>query len=295
MTGPGRTGGGPRESGAGSPRSDLNPGAQLRLLMRAWRERLDLLRTPDGSQESARLRVTQDDLARLLGVSPTWYRNLERGVLTYYSDQFLTSVADVLQLDTDERHVLFRLAVGHQPPHEPERPSTVITDTLDAIVQAQPWPTYIVDAAWDVHVHNQAMDQWFPHLRQIGNIMRLVFCVPDTARQLVDFEHDWAPSLVGQMRGALARWPDNTRLTQLITDVLAANQHARVLWDQPVVRIHADGERRRLYLPDTGQTRHIEIVALTLLRADHLRMIMLKPISDLPALPTGTPTGSTTR
>jgi len=97
------------------------------------------------------------------------------------------------------------------------------------------------------------------------------------------------------MRGALARWPDNTRLTQLITDVLAANQHARVLWDQPVVRIHADGERRRLYLPDTGQTRHIEIVALTLLRADHLRMIMLKPISDLPALPAGTPTGSTTR
>jgi len=283
MTGGGRPGGDPLESATAAARSDLNPGAQLRLLMRAWRDRLDLLRTPGGSEDSTRLRVTQDDLARLLGVSPTWYRNLERGVLTYYSDRFLNSVADVLQLDPDERHVLFRLAVGHQPPHEPERPSTVITDTLDEIVQTQPWPTYIVDAAWDVHVYNRAMDQWFPHLRQVGNIMRLAFCVPDTGRQLVDFEHDWAPSLVGQMRGALARWPDNTRLTQLIADVLAANEQARRLWDQPVVRIHADGERRRLYLPDTGQTRHIEIVALNLLRADHLRMIMLKPISDRPA------------
>jgi len=126
------------------------------------------------------------------------------------------------------------------------------------------------------------MDQWFPHLRQDGNIMRLAFCVPDTSRQFDDFEHDRPPSMVGQMRGALTRWPDNTRLTQLITDVLAANSHARRLWDQPVVRIHADGERRRLYLPDTGQTRHIKIVALNLMRSDHLHMIMLKPISDRP-------------
>jgi len=279
MTG---TGGPPPPRPSADPTPDLSPAGQLRLLMRAWRERLDLLAGPATPAGPGRARVTQHDLATLLDVSPTWYRNLERGVPSNYGDAFLTNVADVLHLDPDERDVLFRLAAGHPPPQQTPAPATVITDSLDEIVHAQPWPTYIVDAAWDVHVHNHAMDRWFPQLRRVANIMRLAFCIPDTSRQLLDFEHDWAPSMIGQMRGALARWPTNTRLTELITDVLAANPHARHLWQEPVVRTHADGERRRLYLPHTRQPRHVEVVALALMRAEHLRMIMLKPIRDHP-------------
>jgi len=280
MTNPGRR---PLEPGPNLP--DLTPRMELRRLMRAWRDRLDAATGHSRYRKSGRrpLRVTQDALARRLGVTTTWYRNLEHGVQAGYSDAFLDTVARALDLNPDERHVLYLLAVRRPPASRTSSSSAAITDSFAEIVQAQPWPAYIVDAAWDVQVHNHIMDEWFPHLHCVGNIMRLAFCIPDTQRQLLDFEHDWAPSMLGQMRAALARWPDNPHLAQLITDVLTANEHARRLWNQPVVRVHADGDRRRLYLPNTTKPSQIEIVTFSLMRAENHRMIILKPVRDQPS------------
>ena len=276
MTGAGR----PPHPGPNLP--DLTPSAELRRLMRAWRDRLDRHtdRRSGTSGGEPVPRVTQDALARRLGVTPTWYRNLERGIRAGYSTMFLDKVARVLRLDVDERHVLYLLAAGRLPAARAGSPATAITDPVTDIVHTQPCPAYIVDAAWDVQVRNHAMDDWFPQLRQVENIMRMAFCIPDTRHQLVDFEGDWAPSMLGQIRGALARWPNNPRLNRLVTDILASNNHARRLWHQPVVRIHADGERRRLYVPHTTDPCLIEIVAFSLMRAENLRMILLKPVRD---------------
>jgi len=241
--------------------------------MRAWRDRLD---TAAGRRRAnpARRRVTQDALARQSGVTTTWYRTLERGVQAGYSQAFLDRVARVLHLDSHERQVLYLLATGRAAAAQPASPADAVSDALASWVHTQPCPAYIIDEAWDVHLRNRAMDDWFPHLRQVDNIMRLVFCT-DTRQQLVDFAQSWAPSLVGQLRGALARWPNNPRLIQLITDVLDTNEHARSLWHQPVVRVHADGERRRLYPAHTSTACDIEIITVSLFRAENLRMIAL--------------------
>ena len=275
MTAPG---GAPRRCGAAPV--ELTPSAELQRLMRAWRERLELRGAPSPNRP---LRPTQDDLARLVGVSSTWYRSLERGIPANYSDEFLDRVADVLQLDAGDRQLLYLLAAGRLPPPLARPPGTPITDTMANLVHAHPWPSYIVDTAWDVLVHNQAMTRWFPNLPQTGNIMRLAFCDAETRQRLVDFNRDWLPALLGQMRAALARWPANTRLTQLITDILAAHPHAQRLWRQPTVRLHPDGDRRRLCLPDDPQPRRIEIMAFTPMRADDLRIVVLQPLDDMPA------------
>jgi len=262
---------------------DLTASGELRWLMRAWRDRLDRRASRMRSGLPRRpAKVTQYAVARRVGFSPAWYRNLEYGVRAGYSDAFLDKVARVLGLDSDERQVLYLLATGRSPAPRAGAPG-VVTDLVAEIVQAVPWPAYIVDAAWDVQVHNPVMDQWFPDLRPVGNIMRLAFCT-DAHRQLVDFEHDWAPALVGQMRAALARWQNHPSLPQLIADILATNPLARRLWDQPVMRIHTDGERRRLHQPGRAHPQHIEVVGFSLLRAENLRMIILVP-APAPAPP----------
>ena len=108
MTAPG---GAPRRCGAAPV--ELTPSAELQRLMRAWRERLELRGAPSPNRP---LRPTQDDLARLVGVSSTWYRSLERGIPANYSDEFLDRVADVLQLDAGDRQLLYLLAAGRLPP-----------------------------------------------------------------------------------------------------------------------------------------------------------------------------------
>ena len=257
---------------------DLTPGSELRRLMRAWRHRLD---TAAGRRPSpARRWVTQDALARRLGVTATWYRNLEHGIQAGYSQTFLDKVAHVLHLDSHERQVLYLLATGRAPAARPVSPVDAISDALADLIHGLPYPAYIIDEAWDIHLRNHAMDNWFPQLHRVNNIMRLIFCVPDTRRQLVDFEHDWAPSLVGQLRGALARWPNNARLIQLVTNILATDDHARRLWHQPVVRVHADGERRHLHPARSTHPHHIEIITVSLYRAENLRMIALKPVPE---------------
>jgi len=261
---------------------DLTASGELRWLMRAWRDRLDRRAMPIRSGLPRRpARITQYAMARRVGFSPAWYRNLEYGVRAGYSDAFLDKVARVLGLDSDERHVLYLLATGRSPAPRAGAPG-VVTDLVAEIVQAVPWPAYIVDAAWDVQEHNPVMDQWFPDLRAVGNIMRLAFCT-NARRQLIDFETDWAPALVGQMRAALARWQTHPSLPQLIADILATNPLARRLWDQPVMRIHIDGERRRLHLPGSSHPQHIEVVGFSLLRAENLRMIILMPVPAPPA------------
>lgn len=269
---------------AGSRRQvPLGVSAELRRLVRSWRLRLDPLSIPGlGVDALHRQNVSQEQMAQLVGSSTLWYGRLERGELAArYSEDFLEKVAYSLQLNDDERTVLFLLAAGRSPAPRIRTSSTAVNDVLRRVIDRQPWPAYISDRGWDVVVHNDAMREWFPHFAFERNIMRWVYYYPQSKLQLIDWETSWAPLMLAQLRAAHARWPDNERIAELIRESLQVNDYARQLWDtDPMVYVHPDGDRRKLNLPWEQGVREVEIVAWTPMRADDLRVVMLVPVED---------------
>lgn len=269
--------GGMAGGGEGAQRS-----IELSRLVRSWRERIDPQSIPglvrDGRRKTT---VSQEDMARLVEVSSVWYGRLERGEAAGYSDDFLDRVAIALRLSDDERMLLYLYAAGREPATRLAPCRMVLTEPLERVVQCQPWPAYMSDASWDVLTYNKHMRNWFPWVGSglENNVMRWVFTYPEAREQLCDWETDWAPRMLAQMRVAHARQPGNERLAQVLGEILEVNPDARRHWEQAnLVYTHPDGNRRKLHLPYHHEIIEIELVTLAPLRADSVRLVMLLPL-----------------
>ncbi|WP_433617005.1 helix-turn-helix transcriptional regulator [Dactylosporangium sp. CA-139114] len=263
------------------------PGEQLRQLLPKWRRALDPSAVPGlvyAQRGRDKRRVSQEDIAHRVGVSTRWYANLERGEPGTYSPAFLDRVAATLLLTAEQRAVLHMLVTGQEP--DPPRivPLGSKFASLRAIVNAQPWPAYVSDDAWDCLYSNEHHVRWFPHMRYESNIMLWPFLYEESKIQLVDWERDWARPMLAQLRAASARHPDNARLREIIQRVLAGSADARRLWEEEAeVHLHPDGDRRLMHVPFFDEPRMIEIVALTTLRGAGFRVMMLIPVDEMAA------------
>lgn len=266
--------------------AELAPGAQLHTLMMRWRERLDPRSIPGFSTlRRRRATVSQADMAYLIGVSEKWYGRLERGESDLnYSDDVLDRVAAGLRLSEDERSLLY-LLTQKRPPRPRERPSTaMVSASMAAVVDAQPWPAVITDRAWDILIHNKIMAEWLPHIPHERNFMRWLWTHPAARLQLVDYDTVWAPRMLAHLRAAAARWPNDQRLSAILGQALRVNPTARQLWQQqgePLVYLHPDGDHRKLHLPFRDDQTEVEIFACVPMRADDLRLLMLIPTNEI--------------
>jgi len=256
----------------------LDPSSELQRLMVSWRMRLDRTTIPELTNRSTRP-VTQEEMAELCEVSPPWYGSLERGVLDKcYSDGFLDRVATALELTTVERQVLYRLAAGREPTSRKFAPPQ-ISPAIQAHMDSQRWPAYLVDAAWNILTANAATWQWMPQLASMPNTMRWAFCSPAAIEQLVDWEHQ-TRMLLAQLRAQHASMPDHCGLKDLITEILQTSELARDFWEnQPEVWMHEDGDHRMMRLPGNEDTTIVEILSWTPLRNPDLRAFVLVPVS----------------
>jgi transcriptional regulator with XRE-family HTH domain len=272
------------ENGAGpaEPEPGTNPSAELARLLRSWRERLDPKAVPGLAENYARRKkshVSQEDIARLIGASSVWYGKLERGERAQYSDDFLDRTAIALRLSENERMMLYLYSVGREPASREHHSDVVVTPSMEQIVRRQPWPAYISDGAWEIVAFNDMVRDWFPWVLYERNLMRWVFTYPEARHQLYNWETDWAPAMLAQMRVANARRPENMRLARLIREILAVSEEAHRLWvKEPTVHVHPDGDRRGLRLPGREEVITVEIIALAPLRASEFRFVLLIPV-----------------
>ncbi|MFI6079099.1 helix-turn-helix domain-containing protein [Actinoplanes sp. NPDC051343] len=248
--------------------------------VRAWRLRLDPSRTPGlrprRSTGQHRRTVSQERLAQLVGCSTSWFGRLELGHPHNYSDRFLTKVAEVLQLDSDETRLLFLLA-GKQPP---TCSLDAAPDGLEPVLMAQPWPAYLSDQIWDVTAYNPKMRAWFPWVQQRdANVMRWVFTDPDAPRRLYRWDTEWAPSLLAELRVRQLRRPADPRLSRIIAEILDVNPVARRLWQEPVPHFQARESPRSIMVPGLSRPQLIDVVALQPPQSPDHRLTMLIPAS----------------
>lgn len=260
-----------------------DPSTELSRLVRSWRSRLDPADFPGHAipgfrytRRRRKTRMTQEDVAQLIGVSSVWYGLLERGDRSQnYSDDFLDRTAYVLRLNPSERTALYLYAVGREPDTHDEVIDP-LTPQLRRLLASQIHPAYLSNENWDVIAYNDAMCEWFPWVRYERNVMRWVFTYSDARRQLHRWDTDWAPLMLAQMRLANARNPDNLRLASLIDEIRSHNADAQQLWEQdPMVYTHPDGDHRQLHLPKHHGIKTVEIIAMSPMRAPALRFVTL--------------------
>ncbi|MFJ2087520.1 hypothetical protein ACIOBK_33685 [Micromonospora chokoriensis] len=258
-----------------------DPHAELSMRLRAWRRRLRLSDLPGYMPYPHRRAetVSQDDIARVIGTTSWWYGELERGRVRH-TDDYLGRVADALQLSAAERSVLYRLATGREPGIR----SHVVSGDLGGaaeqrLVDAQRCPSIIVDDAFTAQAHNAEAESWFPCLRSgKPNLMRWAFLDPAARRHLPRWEQDWMPALLTQLRLAFIRRPDNLPLTEIIGDIVAVDDRARLWWEHSPTVEQIGPAIRGIRPSDGASTVMVELVTCTPIDGDGINLLMLIPV-----------------
>ncbi|TGA90137.1 helix-turn-helix transcriptional regulator [Streptomyces sp. MZ04] len=195
--------------------------------------------------------LRREELAQLAGISVDYYVRLEQGRATQPSTEVLDALAGALGLDTAERAHLTTLAAARREPAPTARVSPLLRRILDALGG---FPAFATDHRLDVMAWNPLGAELIGGLadpaRRDRNNARFLFL--DPASRLVHPEwEDRAAEAVGQLRVAAGRYPQDTELAALITELTTASAEFRRIWDSGEVVMCAAG-RKRLRHPAAG-------------------------------------------
>jgi transcriptional regulator with XRE-family HTH domain len=231
---------------------------ELARFLRTRRERITPAQVGLPANSRRRIRgLRREEVAVLAGLSPTWYTYLEQARDIRPSPEVLNSLADVLQLDEDERQYLHQLALGHIETVRPVTPSTPMNTLVADLVRAcgEPqYPVYAIDYAGDVIAWNAAATEWYTDWSQLHGIERNIvwwMLMSGEARErIVDWTED-ARDIVGRTRALSARFPHDPRVRELISRLHRESADFGRWWPDHEVR----GQRlrsRRFRLKDLG-------------------------------------------
>jgi transcriptional regulator with XRE-family HTH domain len=252
-------------------------------LARFLRSRRARLRPPDvGLPETPGRRVPglrRQEVAQIAGMSIDYYIRLEQGRGPNPSRQVLAALARALMLTADERAYLFRLADEAPPPSA--GPSREVPAAILALLETlTDTPAVVMDARYDVLAWNPLATHFIGDMATVPerdrNVVRWAFTSP---RSSVDWDDPdsaaFARASVADLRSAVARYPGDRALQDLVTELLAASPRFAAMWDEHEVavrrtvtkcidhpiagRIEASCEV--LHIPDTDQRLVLYVVA----------------------------------
>ncbi len=198
--------------------------------------------------------LRREEVARLAGVSPDYYTELERGALDKASDTVLDAIARALQLDQAERAHLFDLARpagALRLPASGDHIRASVQRTLDAFTGGM---ALVRNRSWDYLAANTlaraVYSEMFDGRTGPPNHVRYVF-LDDRSRRFFD---DWeavAHDTARILRIEAGRDSRAARPRELIDELLTASDDFRRFWARHDVRLPASG--RHLFLhPEAG-------------------------------------------
>ncbi|MFJ3924721.1 helix-turn-helix domain-containing protein [Streptomyces sp. NPDC090022] len=273
-------------------------------------------------QRREELGLSQEDVAARLRISVRAYGNWERGLVKEWTDRKLLALAEALEMSERQCFWLFRIMVDRDPPptwHAAEE-SRLPDDPAQrdylrdyaALMEAVPYPSFLVDHRWDVALTNSAFDQLFravrPHPTALpdDNFLRFVLFHPDAAAVLEDHEPAWCVPLLAQFATALAAGPDDEGLRSIRQEVArdpfmeAAYRYGVPHWlsTYGAEAAERDGAVRAVRHPDPGRgVARCRMVAETSRQLDAMGLTRITFILSAPQgvpagpAPAGTPRG----
>ncbi|MFH7594556.1 helix-turn-helix transcriptional regulator [Streptomyces racemochromogenes] len=187
--------------------------------------------------------LRREEVAHLSGVSVDYYVRLEQGRATQPSDQVLDALARVLGLDDTERGHLCRLARQRRRPARTPggRVRPELLRVLSLIADA---PALIMNHRLDVLAGNRLAELLFGLPMPGPNIARHLFL--EEAEREYSLYADWENctlDVVGHLRLAAGKHPDDPRLASLIGELAMGSERFRRLWARADVRARTHGPK----------------------------------------------------
>lgn len=184
--------------------------------------------------------LRRDEVAHLAGVSVSYYTRLEQGVSRGASPEVLEAIGAALQLDPHEREHLDRLAEASRRAPRPRRsrPENVSDETRDLMRALDGTPALVLGRRTDVlawnqlghallagHVDPAAVDD----AANRPNMSRMVFLDSHKRELYADWRRK-ARAVVGNLRIAVGRYPDDRDLAALIGELTMKSPEFVTLW-----------------------------------------------------------------
>ncbi|MEV4152943.1 helix-turn-helix transcriptional regulator [Nocardia salmonicida] len=185
--------------------------------------------------------LRREEVAHLSGVSVDYYIRLEQGRATQPSEQILDALARVLGLDETEREHLYRLArQRHRRAKAPGgRVRPELLRVLDLVAGA---PALIMDHRLDVLAGNRLAGLLFGAAMPGLNTARHIF-LEEAERGLYADWDNCTLDVVGHLRLAAGKYPEDPRLTSLIGELAMGSERFRRLWARADVRARTHGRK----------------------------------------------------
>ncbi|WP_181786264.1 helix-turn-helix domain-containing protein [Streptomyces phytophilus] len=184
--------------------------------------------------------LRREELAQLAGVSVSYYARLEQGLSRGASAEVLDAIARALRLDDHEREHLVRLAgaARRAPRVRRPRPEKLADETRDLLRAVDGAPALVLGRRTDVLAWNAPGHALLAgHLDVSGpddpaerpNTSRMLFLDPHCRELYADWQRK-ARAVVGNLRAAVGRHPEDPLLAGLIGELTMKSQEFVALW-----------------------------------------------------------------
>lgn len=230
--------------------------------------------------------LRREEVAQLANVGVSWYTLLEQGRDIHPSREVLQSIADALQLTSDERQHLFLLAdqqhlVDTHASHEQVSPA--LRRVLDAL---DPIPAYVIGRRWDYLAWNTAAEQVFLLSKSVSpyeyNAVWRMFAGPKSHHLYFPEWEQVAQKVLAEFRADSARYADEEWFKHLIADLQRVSPEFRAWWPRHDVRGRADA-RKDIEHPLVGCLM-FEHTTLQVPTAPELKVMIYTPLPETDTL-----------
>ncbi|GHO99988.1 transcriptional regulator [Reticulibacter mediterranei] len=224
--------------------------------------------------------LRREELAQLVGVGVSWYTWLEQGRAIQVSDHLLSRLADILQLDWEERSHLFTLAQDpmSQPWKEGTEPqnNTAYQAILDGLGS---YPTLLIDRRLNVVASNESASCVLGNFASDGererNMVWSIFMNTTLQERLVHWERAARLSLAF-LRAKSDQYAGEAWFTDLVNDLRQASPEFRSWWPEHDIRL-ACHDRYEIDHPLVGRLTFQATNLVEPSRPD-LRLVVLTPL-----------------
>ena len=231
---------------------------ELASCLRAWRERVgpaDVGLPTGGQRRVSGLR--REEVAQLAGLSMDYLTRLEQGRAPNPSASILGSLARALRLSEAERDHLYQLA-GQALPGDGVIDTHISASVLRLMDRLSDVPVMVTTVAAEIVAANPlAMalcDETVGRTRRERTLAWRRFMGFPTSRVIRTAEerNDAEEMLVADLQSALARYPADTFLTTLVSDLRDQSPRFAELWSKHRLRLVHTKEKHFIH-PEVGE------------------------------------------
>jgi transcriptional regulator with XRE-family HTH domain len=215
---------------------------ELAVFLRAQRARLRSADVGLPEDSAPGLRRTpglrREEVARLAGVSVTWYTWLEQGRNISASEQVIDALARALLLTSDQRRHIRSLAGLATAPGK-----TPLEDVLPRLQRLVDATAPNIASIYDTHLDYVAWNTPYTRLRNDPamlpagrrNLLWMMFTDAENHARMVGWEPA-ARAVLSQFRAAAGQRPDDPRFATIISELTEASPQFREWWAEYPIR-----------------------------------------------------------